>query len=74
MSSIIAEEFGNFPHLSEVYDITQKSIKDGDVTFGWMNLIGTGGSKGNNFAGALGMIYHPKGFGIEGFDNVWEIS
>ena len=74
MSSIIAEEFGNFPHLSEVYDITQKSIKDGDVTFGWMNLIGTGGSKGNNFAGALGMIYHPKGFGIEEFDNVWDIS
>jgi hypothetical protein len=37
-----------------------------------MALIGTGGSEGNDFSGAMEMIYKPKGYHILGLPNVWD--
>lgn len=37
---ILYEEFGNFNGLLELYDVTRKSVEDGDYTFACMYLIG----------------------------------
>ena len=66
------EEFGAFPHVDSVYNIALPSVTDGDKTFGQIILIGTGGTEGNDFSGALNMIYHPKGYGIRSYENVWD--
>ena len=66
------EEFGAFPNVDAVYNIALPSVTDGDKTFGQIILIGTGGSEGNDFSGAMNMIYHPKGYGIKSYENVWD--
>lgn len=73
-ATLVCEEFGTFPKLSETYTIVQPSVRNGDFAFGQIILIGTGGSKGSNFSGALGMIYHPDGYHLLSYDNVWDIS
>lgn len=37
---ILFEEFGNFNGLLELYDVTRKSVEDGDYTFALMYLVG----------------------------------
>ena len=66
------EEFGAFPNVDAVYNIAKPSVTDGDKTFGIIVAIGTGGTEENDFSGALNMIYHPKGYGIKSFENVWD--
>lgn len=66
------EEFGAFPNVDAVYNIAKPSVTDGDKTFGEIVLIGTGGTEGADFSGAMNMIYHPKGYGIKSFENVWD--
>ena len=68
------EEFGAFPNVDAVYNIALPSVTDGERVFGLMVLIGTGGAEGNDFSGALNMIYHPKGYGIKSYENVWDIE
>lgn len=66
------EEFGSFPNVAEVIKTAEPSVKEGDLTFGLMVAIGTGGSEGNDFSGALDMIYHPSGSHFLSFENVWD--
>lgn len=73
-SFIGMEEFGAFPSVSDVYNIALPSVTDGDSVFGQIVLVGTGGSEGNDFSGAMEMIYHPKGYGIKSYENVWDIE
>lgn len=68
------EEFGKFPNVSDVIKIAEPSVKEGDVTFGLMAAIGTGGEDGNDFSGALDLIYHPSGSHFMSFENVWDKS
>lgn len=68
------EEFGKFPNVASVLEIAMPSVKDGDLVFGLIVLIGTGGEEGNDFSGALDMIYHPAGSHLLGFENVWDKS
>lgn len=68
------EEFGAFPNVDSVYNIGLPSVTDGEKTFGIIILVGTGGEEGNDFSGAMNMIYHPKGYGIKSFENVWDIE
>lgn len=72
--TIVVEEFGNFPRITDVYNIMMKSVREGKKAFGQMILIGTGGSEGSDFSGALEMIYRPKGYYLMDFDNVWDKS
>lgn len=72
--TIIGEEFGNFPRITDVYNVMLKSVREGKKAFGQMILIGTGGSEGSDFSGAMEMIYRPKGYFLKGFDNVWDKS
>ena len=51
-STIIIEEFGNFPKITDTYNVMLPSVREGDIAFGQIILIGTGGSEGSDFAGA----------------------
>jgi hypothetical protein len=72
--TIIGEEFGAFPKITDVYNVMLRSVREGSKAFGQMILIGTGGSEGSDFSGALEMIYRPKGYYLMAFDNVWDKS
>lgn len=71
---ICFEEFGKFPNLSDTYNISLKSVKEGNTWFGEICLIGTGGEEGNDFSSAMDMIYHPTGFFMRAYPNVWDKS
>lgn len=71
-SKIIIEEFGNFPKVTDTYRVILPSVQEGDIVFGQMILIGTGGSEGADFAGAQEIIYNPKGFNIRPVKNVYD--
>lgn len=66
------EEIGKFPHLTSVMKIAERSVKDGNVVFGLLTGVGTGGEQGNDFSGALDLIYHPSGSNVLAFENVWD--
>ena len=71
-SRIIVEEFGNFPKIVDTYRVMLPSVQEGDIVFGTMILIGTGGSEGADFAGAQEIIYSPLGYNILPFKNVYD--
>lgn len=71
-SLIGLEEFGKFPNVSAVIKIAEPSVKDGDLVFGLMLAVGTGGEEGSDFSGALDLIYHPSGSHFLSFENVWD--
>lgn len=66
------EEYGAFPKVADTYNVMLPSVREGNKAFGMMALIGTGGSEGNDFSGAMEMIYKPKGYHILGLPNVWD--
>lgn len=71
-SKIIIEEFGNFPKITDTYRVMLPSVQEGDIAFGQMILIGTGGSEGADFAGAMEIIYNPLGYNIQPVQNVYD--
>ena len=73
-SLIILEEFGNFPKVVDTYRVLLPSVQEGNIIFGMMSLIGTGGSEGNDFAGAYEIIFNPKGYNIQPVSNVYDKS
>lgn len=73
-TKIIIEEFGNFPKVVDTYRVILPSVQEGDIVFGQMILIGTGGSEGADFAGAQEIIYNPKGYNIHALPNVYDKS
>lgn len=73
-SRIIIEEFGNFPKVTDTYRVILPSVQEGNIVFGQMILIGTGGSEGADFAGANEIIYNPLGFNIYAIPNVYDRS
>lgn len=71
-TKIVIEEFGNFPKVVDTYRVILPSVQEGDIVFGQMILIGTGGSEGADFAGAQEIIYNPKGYNIYALPNVYD--
>ena len=69
---ILFEEFGNFPSLLDLYDITRKSVEDGDYTFALMYLIGTANNKEANFQSAKTLLYATESYNIESLKNVYD--
>ena len=66
------EEFGMFPNFLETYNTALYNAEEGGYAFGTLGVIGTGGTKGNDFAGALEMIYHPEGYHMYALPNVFD--
>ncbi len=69
---ILFEEFGNFSGLLELYDVTRKSVEDGDFTFSLMYLVGTANNKESNFQSAKTLLYAPSSYNIKAVKNVYD--
>lgn len=69
---ILYEEFGNFSGLLELYDVTRKSVEDGDYTFAIQYLVGTANNKESNFQSAKTLLYAPKFYNIQELPNVYD--
>lgn len=69
---ILYEEFGNFSGLLELYDVTRKSVEDGDYTFACQYLIGTANNKEASFQSAKTLLYAPKSYNIQDLPNVYD--
>lgn len=69
---ILYEEFGNFPSLLELYDVTRKSVEDGDFTFACQYLIGTANNKEANFQSAKTLLYATESYNIQTLANVYD--
>lgn len=70
--SILFEEFGNFPSLLELYDVTRKSVEDGNYAFALMYLIGTSNNKEANFQSAKTLLYATESYNIQSLTNVYD--
>jgi len=66
------EEDGLFPNLEDAWNINRKAVEDGDVAFGQMISMGTGGVEGSNFAGSEKLFYNPSVYNIYGLPNVFD--
>ena len=69
---ILFEEMGSFKGLLSLYDITRKSVEDGDYTFATMYLLGTAAEDESDFSSAKTLLYNPKGYNIYSVDNVYD--
>ena len=69
---ILFEEMGSFKGLLSLYDITRKSVEDGDYTFATMYLLGTAAEDESDFSSAKTLLYNPKGYNIYSIDNVYD--
>lgn len=69
---ILFEEFGNFPSLLELYDVTRKSVEDGEYTFALMYLLGTSNNKESNFQAAKTLLYGTESYNIKSLINVYD--
>lgn len=64
----------SFKGLLSLYDITRKSVEDGDYTFAMMYLIGTAAEDESDFSSAKTLLYNPEGYNIYHIENVFDRS
>ena len=69
---ILFEEMGSFKGLLSLYDITRKSVEDGDYTFATMYLVGTAAESESDFSSAKTLLYNPDGYNILSINNVFD--
>lgn len=69
---ILYEEMGSFKGLLSLYDITRKSVEDGDYTFACQYLIGTAAEDESDFSSAKTLLYSPEGYNILSLPNVYD--
>lgn len=69
---ILYEEMGSFKGLLSLYDITRKSVEDGDYTFACMYLVGTAAEDESDFSSAKTLLYNPEGYNILANHNVYD--
>lgn len=69
---ILYEEMGTFDGLLELYDVTRKSVEDGDYTFACMYLVGTANNKESSFLSAKKLLYAPNSYNIQSIPNVYD--
>lgn len=69
---IIVEEFGSFKNVLELYNIMLPSVQEGDISFGFMYLIGTSGDSESDFQGAAEIVYNPEGYRMYALPNSFD--
>lgn len=69
---ILFEEMGSFKGLLSLYDVTRKSVEDGDYTFALMYLVGTASDSESDFSSAKTLLYNPEGYNIQSVENVYD--
>lgn len=68
----INEEFGMFPKFMDFYQTSMPNVQEGTKAFGQSISIGTGGSEGSDFSGALELIQNPSGYNVYGIPNYYD--
>lgn len=66
------EEFGAFNKFLDVWQTSLPNVQEGNIAFGMAYAIGTGGSEGSEFTGALEMINYPDGYNVYSLPNVYD--
>lgn len=69
---ILFEEMGSFKGLLSLYDITRKSVEDGDLVFATMYLVGTAAEDESDFISAKTLLYNTKAYNILSLPNVYD--
>lgn len=69
---ILFEEMGSFKGLLTLYDVTRKSVEDGDYAFACMYLVGTAADKESDFSSAKTLLYSPEAYNILSIPNVYD--
>ena len=69
---ILFEEMGQFKNLDALYDVTRKSVEDGDYTFATMYLVGTASDNESDFSSAKKLLQSPEGHNILALENVFD--
>ena len=69
---ILFEEMGSFKGLLSLYDITRRSVEDGDFTFAFMYLVGTSAEDESDFTSAKTLLYNPNGYNLQEVENVYD--
>lgn len=69
---ITFEEAGSFPNLERAVEISQGSLRDGDVYVGQMSIFGTGGETGPSIQGLENIFNYPEAWDMLAFPNVYE--
>lgn len=69
---MLGEEFGKFGKFSEWWSTSMPNVQEGEIVFGLGYVLGTGGTEGSDFTGALDMIYSPESNHIYGIPNVFD--
>jgi hypothetical protein len=66
------EEFGTFPRFLDVWQTSFPNVQEGEIVFGMAYAIGTGGTEGSDFTGALEMLNYPDGYNVYSLPNYWD--
>lgn len=66
------EEFGTFPKFLDVWQTCLPNVQIEDIVSGMAYAIGTGGTPGSDFNGALEMLLHPDGYNVYSLPNFWD--
>lgn len=62
----------SFKGLLSLYDITRKSVEDGDLVFAFMYLVGTAAEDESDFSSAKTLLYNPESYNILSVENVYD--
>ncbi len=66
------EEDGLFPNLEKAWNVNRKAVEDGDIVYGIMCALGTGGTLGADFEGSEKLFRNPLAYNIYGIPNVFD--
>ena len=69
---LLFEEAGKFNRILDAWSMARQSMEEGDTQVGLMIAFGTGGSSDSDFDGLKELFYHPGGYNIMEFDNIWD--
>ena len=69
---ITFEEGGSFPHLEDAVEVSQGSLRDGDIYVGQMSVFGTGGESGVGIQGLENIFNYPEAWDMLAFPNIYE--
>lgn len=69
---MLFDEFGKAPNYTRWYSVSRPNVQEGAVSFGQSISVGTGGTEGANFEGALDVISSPKSNFVYGIPNYYD--
>lgn len=69
---IYFEEMGSMPNLLTAYDVSMRSVFDGDYAFGQIGLVGTAAEDEADFSAAKTLLYAPDAYKIFSVENIYD--